>query len=123
MEELSWKPARAGITYCSPACGRGCTHREYLQAKKDARKLAAAIGVGWKPHVWENLGWFYSAISPCGRIKVHHNRSDYTAFLGKPNCAGGPWAEHGPSAREAVVNVIAAAKHQLRELQASLEGL
>ncbi len=31
------------------------------QAAAAAKKLAKLMGAGWKPRVWENLGWHYSA--------------------------------------------------------------
>ena len=69
---LSWKPRLQGEIYCSPACGGGCTKVAHDAAKKQASELAKQLGKGWKPHVWENLGWFAKAISSCGRIKVYH---------------------------------------------------
>lgn len=57
-----WKAVRKGGTYCAPACGRGCTHDEYvkaLQKGKNALKLLKNKE-GWKVRVWENLGWHVS---------------------------------------------------------------
>ena len=69
MTKLSWTPKEyGGIFYCSPACGGGCTMAAYEQAKDKAMRLAARLGKGWKPRVWENLGWHYSAV--CGKSKV-----------------------------------------------------
>lgn len=94
---LSWKPKASGKVYCAPACGRGCTRAEYNAATRRVHALCKRLGRGWKPHVWENLGWHYSAISPCGRWKVHASTfrgkiAGYTAFLGHP---GPKWAETG----------------------------
>lgn len=58
---INWTPVLNGDIYCSPACGRGCTLEEYDQAVKDADELAAQLGKAFQPHVWENLGWHYSA--------------------------------------------------------------
>lgn len=61
----SWRPRRGidtvrGVeTYCSPACGGNCTLKAYHDATSAAKKLAARLGAGWKPRVWENMGWFY----------------------------------------------------------------
>lgn len=60
MKARSWKPARHGIMYCSPACGCGCTWKDYQDAVADADALAKRLGEGWKPDVWENGGWHYS---------------------------------------------------------------
>ncbi len=91
---LSWKPVRRGDTYCAPACGGGCTIHAFNQAKTNAQSLVDGLGRGWKPHVWENLGWHFSAISPDGRIKVHPfggGMKGYTAFIGLDASAGGKW--------------------------------
>jgi hypothetical protein len=56
---LSWKPVRKGKYYCAPACGRACTHAEYLKARHAARDLCKLLGPAWRPRVWENLGWHY----------------------------------------------------------------
>ena len=120
-----YKPIRQGSIYCSPFCGRKCTWDEFQVAKQDAKKLTASLGKGWKSNVWENLGWHYSVISPCGRIKVHkeHEYQDYFAFLGEPDSPGGRWSADGKTAREAIRAVIAMAKAELKEINAHLAGL
>jgi len=114
------KPQHRGKKYCAPFCGRGCTWDEFQTAKRDAKKLATSLGKGWKPNVWENLGWHYSAISPCGRIKVHKG---FIAFLGDPDSSGGRWAEHGKTAKSAIRNTIAVAKAELKKIGGYLTGL
>ena len=59
MSELSWTPKREGAVYCSPACGNGCKWVDYKLASHKASKLAGRLGAGWKPRVWENLGWHW----------------------------------------------------------------
>jgi len=74
-----WTPRRKGAVYCSPACGGGCTHAAHRAASRAAAALAARLGHGWKPRVWENLGWYYAAEVPTpkgwagfdGRLEVH----------------------------------------------------
>lgn len=67
-----WTPRRRGQgtkldLYCSPACGtmytpsRGCTFKAYQDAVKAGDRLAKRLGPAWKPRIWENMGWFYSA--------------------------------------------------------------
>lgn len=86
---------------------------EYEAARLAGKSLAKTLGRGWTWKVWENLGWHYKAISPCGRIKVtSHN----CAFLGDPGSSGGRWAEHGRTPKSAVRNVIAAAKKDLAKI-------
>lgn len=78
-----WTPVRRGRVYCSPACGRGCTHAEFMTATRKAKALVKRLGAGWKPCVWENLGWHYEAVK--GEpvlIQVHpHRDGTYTIFL------------------------------------------
>lgn len=38
-------------------------------ATKNAAELAERLGEGWKPRVWENMGWYYSAFK--GVVQVH----------------------------------------------------
>ena len=61
--DRSWKAVRRGDVYCAPACGGGCTHAAYMQAQLGGERLARRLGPGFKPEVWENLGWHYCAVS------------------------------------------------------------
>ncbi len=121
---LSWNPELRGSIYCAPACGRGCTRQEYLNADKAGLALATRLGGDWTWKVWENLGWHYKAVSPCGRLKVHpvHGCDGFTAFLGEAGC-GGKWAEHGSTPQEAVDAVVAAGRAAFDEVADLLEGL
>lgn len=62
MSEPDWTPRREGNTYCSPACGGGCTLEAYRKAEHEAIALASRLGPNWKPVVWENLGWHYKVV-------------------------------------------------------------
>jgi hypothetical protein len=123
--KLSWTPQRRGETYCSPACGRGCTKTEYDAATKSAADLVARLGPGWKPRVFENLGWHSGVISPCGRIKVHTPSVDgsYTAFLGPADLSGGYWTGDAETPELAIANAIKAGKRELERVRVLLEGL
>ena len=57
----NWTPRRSGETFCSPMCGGHCTWAQHQLATKRGKALAATLGHGWKPVVWENLGWHYRA--------------------------------------------------------------
>lgn len=59
--KLTWKPIRRGPVYCSSACGNDCKFLEYRGAVDAANRLSVRLGKGWKPRVWENLGWHYAA--------------------------------------------------------------
>lgn len=121
-----WRAQRRGAIYCAPACGTGCTYAAFLHAQTAARKLCKRLGAGWTPRVWENLGWHYSAVSKCGRLKVHphdYNRrvESYGAFLGEPNM-GGRWAEHGKTPEAAIEATMKAAVTDLNGIGAMLTG-
>jgi hypothetical protein len=109
MTKLSWEPRRFGNHYCSPACGAGCTTAAFDEATKAADALAVSLGDGWKPRVWENLGWHYSAVSTCGRWKVYPSFwngkvEGYHALLGDADSLGGRWIKRGATPQEAIEN-------------------
>jgi len=57
-----WQPIRDGDKYCAPACGAGCTYDQYEWAKQCGHALVAMLDSNnFKPRIWENLGWHYSA--------------------------------------------------------------
>lgn len=78
-----WTPVLCDGVYCSPACGGGkgvCDKSKYDLAVKKSKQLAKKLGDGWKPHVWENLGWFYKVTK--GKLEVYgHRHGDYSIFL------------------------------------------
>ncbi len=108
---------------CATWCGRGCTEEEYQQAIRSSHALAKRMGKGWKPNVWENLGWHYAVVSPCRRLKVHPCGRSFTAYLGEPDCPGGRWAEHGSTPKAAVRNVLRVARREADVIAALVEGL
>jgi hypothetical protein len=77
-----WNPVRNGETYCSPACGAGCTYEAYKKAVKDADELASLccdkIGGIWKPVVHENLGWHWQVVLEGTNISI-----SYGGYLAK----------------------------------------
>lgn len=119
-DDKAWTPRRRGAIYCSPRCGRGCTFAEYQSATRDAKALAKRLGAGWRTDVWENMGWHYRALSPCGRVKVSGERDSYLAFLGEPDSGGGRWAEHGPTPEDAIRAVVKAAVTDLNAIGAMI---
>lgn len=120
MAELSWKPKRKGLTYCSPACGRGCTHAEYLRAKQKADTLAEQLGVNYTSEVFENLGWWSRAVSKCGRITVRPSTGEggyFHVYLFND------YMTHDHNPRAAVHKAIQVAKESLAKQAATLENL
>jgi hypothetical protein len=124
-EALSWEPVHKGEIYCSPACGHGCKKEEYRDALELAHALVRKLGKGWKPRVWENIGWHYEArtldekmsVSPLVSVPGFHS------FLGSGG-PGGRWVGHGGTPQEAVAEALAKAKaeaHEILEIIASYE--
>ena len=128
-KELSWEPVLHGPFYCSLACGGKCTRKANVAAVRGAAAMVRRMGPGWTPRVWENLGWHYEVISPCGRIKVivtHHlakNAKTYTAYLGEKGEPGGRWVDTSRTPEGAIKKVIEKAQRDLKRLGASLKGL
>lgn len=54
-----WTPKLKGNVFCSPACGFGCKKADFDRASARANALAANLGPGWQPDVWENGGWYW----------------------------------------------------------------
>lgn len=74
-----WTPRRQGDIYCSPRCGCHCKWDAYQLATAEAAQLAAVMGEGWGPHVWENGGWHYYAVKGdgghhAGLAEIHPNK-------------------------------------------------
>lgn len=58
--QRDWTPHLIGDTYCSSACGHGCTKAAYDEARRKGLALHnKMIGKAWQIRVWENLGWHY----------------------------------------------------------------
>lgn len=82
-QALSWKPRLRGNIYCAPACGGNCTRSDYEKAVRAADALIRKLrGNGWKPLVWENLGWHYKVVSGPIQVYPSHDRKSYSAMIG-----------------------------------------
>lgn len=117
MNEPRWTPILNGETYCSPACGCGCTKAAYDTAVSDSLKLATELGVGWQPDVWENCNWYYRAFRLIGadRVEVYPNRADSTFscyFNGIKQFIG-----RGDTPNEAFMNAVVDAQAFVDTLQ------
>lgn len=77
-DNRDWIPVRNGDTYCSPACGRGCTYSEYEFAVEKAKEISKLIG--WHPSVHENLGWHYKSVSTSGNYTMYTDNGEYECF-------------------------------------------
>lgn len=59
----------------------GCTWVAYQKAKADAVALCKVLGPGWKPRLWENLGWHYEASHYQMRVTYSKFGKVYTAWF------------------------------------------
>lgn len=99
----------------------------HIEAHREATALCLTLGgvsTKWRPRVWENLGWHYGAISPCGRLKVYpHIHAGYHAFLGSEDSSGGRWVESGRTAQAAIRKVVARGMSERDVIDALLRDL
>lgn len=68
-DDIGDVPVLNGKIYCSPRCGCKCTKAAFDRATKEANALAARMGEGWEPDVWENCGWHYLVFK--GEMTIH----------------------------------------------------
>jgi len=128
--EQDYVAVRRGSIRCAPFCGGKCTQAAFELATSRADALCKRLGKGWKPRVWENLGWHCSVIGMSGHMKVHINTRGgtthavstvygYTAFL-SPDAegVGGRWAESGKTPEAAIRNTVAVMQAERDELNA-----
>lgn len=112
MKTLSWKPVRRGAIYCAPACGASCTWAEYQTALEKAKALSKMLGAGWKPIVFENMGWHFKANK--GECSVRqYGATGYNAFL---DAEGGQFIGRGKTA-------LSAYGHALRQMREHINSL
>jgi hypothetical protein len=89
IRELSWTPRSRGNIYCSSACGHGCKRADYEKAVASAEQFANGLGRGWKPRVWENMGWHWSVSNGEFRISPSGLKGRYTVYLNPTQSVGG----------------------------------
>jgi hypothetical protein len=120
----SWKPKRIGATYCSPACGSGCTWEEYQTANKQAAVMVKSCGPAFRPKVFENMGWHATAelSGTKNRSKgmtVHRNGTkSCTAYFHDGNFVG-----RGRTGEAAVKAVVKQAIRMSKAIHATLAAL
>lgn len=120
-QSLRWTPVRSGATYCSPACGARCTLSEFQAATRAAEKLAASLGPRWKPRVWENLGWHYSAELDhrVGRAALTFEVHSGPNFWANLHIGDRQFHAHGKSARKAAERAICSLTNAMNTLLAA----
>lgn len=117
---LSWKPVRRGRIYCAPACGMGCTVQAFRSVHRSANTLAKKMGKGWKPYVWENMGWHYSVV--IDKCAVHPPHSQGQTYWASVYVATQFTARH-KDPRKAFKIALAAADLEFESVKASRANL
>lgn len=92
---LSWTPKTVGVgaltKYCSPACGAGCTKKQYEAAKRRGEEARQKMRTpdAWTVHIWENMGW-YSSLECAGMsVKIEASGKYWCLFTsGELNGSG-----------------------------------
>ncbi len=116
-----WKPKKNGTIYCSPLCGGGCTHVAFENATRQAKVFARIMGKGFKPRVWENLGWHWEIKSKCERLSISSsNGESFLAMLNTTPNSGGRWIAYATTPKLAAKRVLKLAKQELNEINETL---
>lgn len=106
-------------------CGAGCTEAEYQAACSESKATADKMGRGWRPRVWENLGWHWDLRYAQSGLQLHPSTVDgrWTAFLNAPSrMPGGKWVEDGRTPAEAIGAVLATARTEIAEHQSWVDA-
>lgn len=115
-----WTPVlKPDGTYCSPGCGLRCTKAAHDAATTEAAQLAASLGEGWKPVVWENCGWHFSASKGCTAIHRNWRGGGYTAYFNSSK----QFVGEGDSPDAALADAIAKLDACVAALQADRAAL
>lgn len=107
-----WTPVRRGDRYCSAACGAGCTVKDFeyvnLYGERLAEQCGAELGGAWTFEVWENCGWHFRVISPCGRVSVMRegHGETFSAGIAPPGEVYQEWGASAPTGPEAAREVV-----------------
>jgi hypothetical protein len=106
---------------------------DFEKAVAGASVLADMCGKGYRGKVWENLGWHFKAVSPCGRVEVYRNlhgsggKASYNISIHEPDGNGTSAAfgrmPYRPSAKGAIVAGVAQVRKHIRSLESIVEGL
>lgn len=115
MDHSGHKPDDA---CCSPQwCGLGCTHADYEAVRQLAEKTCRQLGPGWKPRVFENLGWHGFAEAAGVHVSPPRRAGDrYSVIL------NGHYTASAKTARAAVRKAFKLAELDVLALQASYEA-
>lgn len=111
-ETERWTPERSGPFYCSAGCGYGCTWSDYVRVTAKAKRLAGLCGEGFKPEVWENLGWHFKAVNEARRVEVWRRSScEFQAVIAKH------WSAYGKTPQEAMEAAYVEIRAAIKDLQ------
>lgn len=125
-----WTPIREGDVFCAPACGCKCKLADFERATAGAAELVAELGDGWRPRVWENCGWNFSAKKGSATVAYSEADGHFSASIdaGVFDQRHEQFFANGSSPRAAMEAVLAEVEHKIAALKrtassASLEPL
>ena len=132
MANDGWTPilSHGGTVYCSPRCGGKCKRRHYDHVVKAADALAGRMGAGWKPVVWENLGWHYRVEKGVVAIHPSEDRNapevdgfypirNFTVFLNSAK----QFVTHAGTPEDALGFAVQDARTHIARVSADLDAL
>lgn len=124
-ERYNLGPVTRGDVYCSPWCGAKCTKAAFEDSTAKADALCAQMGAGWKPRVWENMGWYYSIQKGCVTIRQDGDR--YSAWIEPRLEAAGrtmvQFIEYADTPEDALGFATQAARTHVARLNHALEDV
>jgi len=130
MSRFDAPPILRGDTFCSPWCGCGCTLASYNAACAAADELAARMGSGWAPDVWENGGWNYRVRKGCLTILPQRETQRWSAWIEPKIAVGGgqiktavQFIEFADSPEDALGFATQAARTHMARLSQALEDV
>jgi hypothetical protein len=122
----NWIPRHTGKgTFCSPACGAGCSIGDYELEIAKAERLAETLGEGWEVEISENLGWHSKIVFQESNIELTLNKNsscDYTLYYDSKNksISGNDAIKLIDAALKDMFEIKEAADKIIRNLTASL---
>lgn len=114
-----WTPIRDGDVFCAPACGHKCKLVDFKRATASAAELVAVLGEGWQPRVWENGGWYFSAVKGAATVDYSENGGHFAASIdaGLFRNRHEQFRADGSSPRAAMEAALAEVEHKIAALK------
>lgn len=130
MSGFEQPPVLRGEIFCSPWCGCRCTLAAYTAACAAANVLAARLGEGWEPVVWENGTWHYRVTKGCVTVRPERGTDRWSAWIEPKIAVGGgqtktavQFIEYADTPEDALGFATQAARTHMAHLAQALEDV